>query len=46
MFNVPDGWQPEGIAVGRGTDFFVGSLLTGAVYRGGNLKFGESCDIL
>ena len=35
VFNIPDGWQPEGIVVGRGTDFFVGSLLTGAVYRGG-----------
>jgi len=47
VFNIPDGWQPEGIVVGRGTDFFVGSLLTGAVYRGGgNLKFGEGCDIL
>lgn len=40
VFNVPDGWQPEGIAVGRGTDFFVGSLLTGAVY-GGDLVTGE-----
>jgi sugar lactone lactonase YvrE len=40
VINVPDGWQPEGIAVGRGTDFFVGSLLTGAVY-GGDLRTGE-----
>jgi sugar lactone lactonase YvrE len=40
VFNVPDGWQPEGIAVGRGSSFFVGSLLTGAIY-GGDLRTGE-----
>jgi sugar lactone lactonase YvrE len=40
VFNVPDGWQPEGIAVGRGSSFYVGSLLTGAVY-GGDLRTGE-----
>ena len=37
---VPDGFYPEGIAVGRGTDFFVGSLLDGDIYRG-NLRTGE-----
>ena len=31
---LPDGFQPEGIAVGAGTAFFVGSIPTGAVYRG------------
>ena len=31
---LPNGWQPEGIAVGRGTTFYVGSIPTGAVYRG------------
>jgi sugar lactone lactonase YvrE len=40
VFNIPDGWQPEGIAVGRGSSFYVGSLLTGAVY-GGDLRTGE-----
>jgi sugar lactone lactonase YvrE len=40
VFNIPNGWQPEGIAVGRGTNFFVGSLLNGAVY-GGDLRTGE-----
>jgi sugar lactone lactonase YvrE len=40
VFNVPDGWQPEGIAVGRGSSFYVGSLLNGAVY-GGDLRTGE-----
>ena len=40
VFNVPDGWQPEGIAVGRGSSFYVGSLLHGGVY-GGDLRTGE-----
>lgn len=31
---LPDGFQPEGIAAGTGTTFFVGSIPTGAVYRG------------
>ncbi len=31
---LPDGWQPEGIAIGEGTTFYVGSLATGAIYRG------------
>jgi sugar lactone lactonase YvrE len=40
VFNIPNGWQPEGIAVGRGSSFYVGSLLNGAVY-GGDLRTGE-----
>jgi sugar lactone lactonase YvrE len=31
---LPDGFQPEGISAGRGTSFFVGSLVDGAIYRG------------
>lgn len=31
---LPDGFRPEGIAVGEGTTFYVGSIPTGAVYRG------------
>jgi sugar lactone lactonase YvrE len=31
---LPDGWQPEGIAAGRGTSLYVGSILTGAVWKG------------
>jgi sugar lactone lactonase YvrE len=31
--DLPDGWQPEGIATGRGHDLFVGSIPTGAVWR-------------
>lgn len=31
--DLPDGWQPEGIASGRGHELFVGSIPTGAVLR-------------
>jgi sugar lactone lactonase YvrE len=31
---LPDGWGPEGIAVGRDSQFFVGSIWTGAIYTG------------
>jgi sugar lactone lactonase YvrE len=31
---LPNGWQPEGIAIGRGTTFYVGSIPTGAVWVG------------
>ena len=31
--DLPDGWQPEGIAAGRGWDLYVGSIPTGAVLR-------------
>ncbi|MGH2900789.1 MAG: hypothetical protein ACRDMZ_19085, partial [Solirubrobacteraceae bacterium] len=37
---VPVGSYPEGIAVGRGHDFYVGSLLDGAIYRG-DLRTGQ-----
>jgi len=37
---LPNGIQPEGIATGRGTDFFVGSLFDGRIYKG-NLRTGE-----
>lgn len=36
---LPDGFQPEGIATGRGTSFYVGSLADGSIYRG-NLRTG------
>jgi sugar lactone lactonase YvrE len=38
--DLPDGWQPEGIAVSPGGTFYVGSIPTGAVYRG-DLRTGE-----
>jgi sugar lactone lactonase YvrE len=31
---LPQGFQPEGIAIGPGATFYVGSIPTGAVYRG------------
>jgi sugar lactone lactonase YvrE len=31
---LPDGFQPEGIAAGRGTSLYVGSIPTGAVWKG------------
>jgi sugar lactone lactonase YvrE len=36
---LPDGFQPEGIAI-AGTTFYVGSIPTGAIYRG-NLRTGQ-----
>ena len=37
---LPDGFRPEGIAIGRDATFYVGSIPTGAIYRG-SLKTGE-----
>lgn len=37
---LPDGWQPEGIAKGRGTEFYAGSLANGAIWKG-DLRTGE-----
>ncbi|HWR67156.1 MAG TPA: hypothetical protein VN364_13645 [Bellilinea sp.] len=41
MIDLPQGFQPEGIAVGRGSTFFTGSLADGRVLRG-DLRTGES----
>ena len=37
---LPNGFQPVGIAVGKGSTFYVGSIPTGAIYRG-DLRTGE-----
>ncbi|HYN28365.1 MAG TPA: hypothetical protein VES95_00635 [Dermatophilaceae bacterium] len=37
---LPDGWAAEGIATGRGTTVYSGSLATGAVWAG-DLRTGE-----
>jgi len=37
---LPTGFQPEGIATGRGSEFFVGSFPLGAVYKG-DLRHGD-----
>ena len=34
LIPLPDGFRPEGIASGRGTSLYVGSIPTGAVWRG------------
>jgi sugar lactone lactonase YvrE len=36
---LPNGFRPEGIAI-EGTTFYVGSIMTGAIYRG-DLRTGE-----
>ena len=42
---APDGFQPEGIEVGQGTTFYVGSVATGAIYRG-NLRTGAGATFI
>jgi hypothetical protein len=37
---LPDGFEPEGIESGKGSDFFVGSLTSGAIYKG-DFRTGE-----
>jgi sugar lactone lactonase YvrE len=37
---LPDGFQPEGIATRNANTFFVGSIPTGAIYRG-DLRTGK-----
>lgn len=34
VIQLPTGFQPEGIEVGRGTTFYVGSVASGAIFRG------------
>ncbi len=34
IISLPIGWQPEGIASGSGTSFYVGSLAGGGIYAG------------
>ena len=38
--DLPNAWQPEGIAIGRGTTAYVGSIPTGQVWRA-NLRTGR-----
>jgi sugar lactone lactonase YvrE len=39
VIKLPQGFQPEGIEVGKGTTFYVGSVANGAIFRG-NLRTG------
>jgi sugar lactone lactonase YvrE len=34
VIQLPTGFRPEGIEIGRGTTFYVGSVANGAIYRG------------
>ncbi len=40
VITLPDGFRPEGITSGQGTTFYVGSVGTGAIYRG-DLRTGK-----
>lgn len=44
VVDLPVGFQPEGIAIGKGHTFYTGSLAGGAIYAG-DLRTGEG-DIL
>ena len=41
---LPDGWQPEGIATGKGNAVYSGSRATGAIWKG-DLRTGQG-DVL
>jgi hypothetical protein len=34
VISIPNGFRPEGLATGLGTNFYVGSQVDGAIYRG------------
>lgn len=40
VISLPTCFQPEGIAIGKGTTFYVGSLASGAIYKG-DLRTGD-----
>ena len=40
VIQLPTGFRPEGIAVGQGSTFYVGSLADGAIFRG-DLRDGQ-----
>lgn len=40
VIELPDGFFPEGVAIGKGNTFFASSLADGAIYRG-DLRTGE-----
>ena len=43
--NLSNGWQPEGIAIGTGNTFYVGSIPTGRVWKG-NLRNGQGSELV
>lgn len=42
---LPDGFRPEGIAVGAGHSFYAGSIPTGAIYKG-DLRTGTGAELV
>ena len=42
---LPIGFQPEGIAIGPGHTFYVGSIPTGRIYKG-DLRTGENSELV
>lgn len=45
VIQLPQGFQPEGIEVGKGTTVYVGSVANGAVWRG-NLRAGNGAILI
>ncbi len=45
LISLPTGWAPEGIATGRGTSFYTGSLSGMGICRG-DLRTNEECEVL
>ena len=43
--NLPNGWQPEGIAIGKGPTAYVGSIPTGRIWRA-NLRTGDGTELV
>lgn len=43
--NLPNGWQPEGIAIGKGPTAYVGSIPTGRIWRA-NLRTGNGTELV
>jgi sugar lactone lactonase YvrE len=42
---LPTGWQPEGIAIGHDKSVYVGSIPTGAIWRG-DLRTGQGAPLV
>jgi sugar lactone lactonase YvrE len=45
VIQLPSGFRPEGIEVGRGTTFYTGSVANGAIFRG-DLRTGRGTVII
>ncbi len=45
IISLPNGHQPEGVAVGTGTTFYSGSMANGSIYRG-DLRTGAGSTLV